>query len=415
MSSNKELEKNIIKYNTFTNLQFEGIKEEFLKELNDTIQLKDKDFLKVFEELVSWVKFCKENKISNKFILESILMKWSNDDDFEGVIGDLASNIICPINLLQYLFETLEEDLDIVRILDVHIRTRYGQCMIFSLVAERLLQANNKETLEDYEWEHLMETVEEVKQCFQYDPSFLSRQSYSMTRDNKDVIRYIESKQKALNHAIVARKPKWVSLKKDETEENYKNRDLGKVSEDDETLLHEIKDFLDKNTNFKQEIKEAGDIAETNPEEIAKVMLALKNNAYLDDSSGLEESEKLFPIERFYGPANTMLGKDCCSLNGPCRMFYCVCREFDDDDDYESAPVPSDSQEWFLGKCEECEKKIEKFRHCVRFPVDGGGWIGCFCSFECMRKNRIRPIYDDDELRIKEIYKILNFTGVSDI
>jgi hypothetical protein len=62
-----------------------------------------------------------------------------------------------------------------------------------------------------------METVEEVKQCFQYDPSFLSRQSYSMTRDNKDVIRYIESKQKSLNNSIIAKKPKWISLLENET------------------------------------------------------------------------------------------------------------------------------------------------------------------------------------------------------
>lgn len=412
MNSNKDLEKDILNYESLTALQFEDSKEQFHKKLNEIIQLKDKDFLKVFEELVSWIKFCKENKITNKFIVESILLKWSNDDDFEGVVGDLASNMICPVDLLQYLFEILEEDLDIVRILDVHIRTRYGQCMIFSLVAERLLQANNKETLEDYEWEHLMETVEEVKQCFQYDPSFLSRQSYSMTRDNQDVIRYIQSKQKALNHSIVARKPKWISLKEDESEEKYNNRELGKVSEEDENVLNEILDFLDKNTNFKQEIKEEGDIAETNPEEIAKVMLSLKDNAYPGES---EELEKDFPIERFYGPANTMLGKECCSFPGPCRMFYCVCREFDEDDDYESASPPSDPQEWFIGKCEECEKKIEKFRHCIRFPVDGGGWIGCFCSFDCMRKSRIRPIYDDDELRIREIYKILNSIGISDI
>ena len=408
MNSVKELETSIINYDTLTVLQFEEKKEEFLQKLNHVIQLKNKDFLKVFEELVSWIKFCQKNKITNKFLIENILLKWTTDDDFEGVVGDLASNMMCPVELLTYLFEKLEEDLNIVRILDVHIRTRYGQCMIFSLVAERLLQANNKETLEDYEWEHLMETVEEVKKCFQYDPSFLSRQSYSMTRDNQDVIRYIKSKQKELNHCIVARKPKWISLLEDETEENYIKRELGKVSDEDENLLNEIKDFLDKNTNFKQEIKEAGDIAETNPEEIAKVMLALKDNALSD------EKEK-FPIERFYGPANTILGKECCSLNGPCRMFYCVCREFDDDDDYESAAIPSDPQEWFIGKCEECEKKIEKFRHSVRFPVDGGGWIGCFCSFECMRNSHIRPIYDDDELRIKEIYKILNSLGVSDI
>lgn len=415
MDSIKDLEKSIVKYDALTTLQFEEVKEEFLKKLNDIIQLKDKDFLKVFEELISWIKFCKIQKITNKFIIENILLKWSNDDDFEGVVGDLASNMLCPIEFLKYLFETLEEDLNVVRILDVHIRTRYGQCMIFSLVAERLLQANNQETLEDYEWDHLMETVEEVKQSFQYNPSFLSRQSYSMTRDNQDVIRYIESKQKSLNSSILARKPKWVNLVENETEEKYKNRNLGKVSEDDEDILNEIKDFLDKNVNFKQEIKESGDIAETNPEEIAKVMLALKDNAYPEDLKESEELKKEFPIERFYGPANKMLGKECCSLQGPCRMFYCVCREFDEDDDYESAPAPSDSQEWFIGKCEECEKKIEKFRHCIRFPVDGGGWIGCFCSFDCMRKSRIRPIYDDDELRIKEIYKFLNLIGVSDI
>jgi hypothetical protein len=408
MDNKKDLQESIIHYNTLSYLQFETFKNEFIAKLNQTIQLKGKDFLQIFEELILWITFCKNNKITNKVIIESILLKWSNDDDFEGVVGDMASNIICSIDLLTYLFQVLEDDLNIVRILDVHIRTRYGQCMIFSLVAERLLQAIKKETLEDYEWDHLLETVEEVKQGFQYNPSFLSRQSYSMTRDNQDVIRYIQSKQKELNYSIVAKKPKWVSLKDNETQENYKDRNLGTVSEDDEGLFNQIKDFLDKNTKFEQEIKEEGDIATTNPEEIAKVMLSLKENINL-------EEDKDFPIERFYGPANAMLGKECCLMKGPCRMFYCVCREFDDDDDYESAPIPYDPQEWFIGKCEECSKKIEKFRHCVRFPVDGGGWIGCFCSFDCLRKSRIRPIYDDDELRLKEIYKILNTIGISDL
>ena len=391
-----------------TALQLEEQKPGFLKLLNETIVLEGKDFMKVFEELTLWIGFCKKENIKNKFILESILLKWSNDDDFEGVVGDLASNMICSNENLKYIFDVLEEDVSACRILDVHIRTRYGQCMIFSLVSERLIQASGKE-LEDYEWDHLLETVEEVKSCFQYDPSFLSRQSYSETRDNKDVIRYIESKQKELQNVVPAKKPKWINVKEDESIEKYKKRNLGKVSEEDENVLDEIKDFLEKNVNFtdykSRMEKEMGEIAETNPEEVAKVMLALKD---------MSKEEEEFPVERFYGPSNSMLGKECCLTNGPCRMFYCICREFDEDDDYESAPAPEDPQEWFKGNCEECGKKIEKFRYAVRFPVDGGGWIGCFCGFECLRKSRIRPIYDDDELRLKEIYKILNTFGVYD-
>jgi hypothetical protein len=388
-----------------TALQLEEQKPKFLKLLNETIILEGKDFMKIFEELTFWISFCKKEKIRNKFILESILLKWSNDDDFEGVAGDLASNMICPNENLKYIFDVLEEDISVCRILDVHIRTRYGQCMIFALVAERLLQASGKE-LEDYEWDHLLETVEEVKSCFQYDPSFLSRQSYSETRDNKDVIRYIESKKKELQKVVLAKKPKWINVKEGESEEKYRERILGKISEEDEDVLDEIKDFLEKNVNFKQIEKEMGEIAETNPEEVAKVMLALKD---------MSKEDEEFPVERFYGPSNSMFGKECCLINGPCRMFYCVCREFDEDDDYESAPAPEDPQEWFKESCEECGKKIEKFRYAVRFPVDGGGWIGCFCGFECLRKSRIRPIYDDDDLRIKEIYKMLNTFGVYDI
>jgi hypothetical protein len=67
----KELENLIVKYDAFTNLQFEEVKEQFNGKLNEVIQLKNKDFLKVFEELISWIKFCKENKISNKFIVEN--------------------------------------------------------------------------------------------------------------------------------------------------------------------------------------------------------------------------------------------------------------------------------------------------------------------------------------------------------
>jgi hypothetical protein len=101
MNSVKELETSIINYDTLTVLQFEEIKEEFLQKLNHVIQLKDKDFLKIFEELVSWIKFCQKNKITNKFLIENILLKWTTDDDFEGVV-DVDDDLVSDFNIEEY-------------------------------------------------------------------------------------------------------------------------------------------------------------------------------------------------------------------------------------------------------------------------------------------------------------------------
>lgn len=420
----KDLETIIIECQNSSSLELEEKKSKFLEILIGVIQLDDKDFLKIFEILVKWIDFFRNQKVDNPFLLSSLLLKWSNDDDFEGVIGDLAANLVCSNENLRYIVDVLEDEISIVGILDVHIRTRYGTCMVFSLVCERLLKAFGRTNLEEYEWEHLIETVEEVKNCFEYDPKFLSRQKYSVTRDNRDVLVYIESKQKELSHNILAKVPKWVSLKEGETEHCYKDKFLGNVSEKDEEELEKIKEFLEANTKYKilkekesleKENPESSDsldsdipFAETNPNEVAEVFIALKENSN-------EYPEDGFPVERFYGPVNAILGRECCLLNSPCRMFYCVCREIDEYEDVESNNLSNDPQEWFLGKCQECERKIEKFRHTIRFPIDGGGWLGCFCGFPCMIKSRIRPIYDNDDLRLKEISKILHRFGVTDL
>jgi hypothetical protein len=93
-------------------------------------------------------------------------------------------------------------------------------------------------------------------------------------------------------------------------------------------------------------------------------------------------------------------------------MFYCVCIEDIDYEDTSYLNEVEDPQAWFHGSCEHCERKIRKFRHAVRFPVLGGGWIGCFCSFDCLYKSNIRPIYNNEDLLIKEVMEMVEGYGV---
>jgi hypothetical protein len=96
-------------------------------------------------------------------------------------------------------------------------------------------------------------------------------------------------------------------------------------------------------------------------------------------------------------------------------MFYCVCREFDEDEEEVLLPeeVLEEAQEmWFTGKCETCEIKIPTYRYAVRFPVSGGGWEGCYCSFDCIRKTQRRPVFDRDLTLISTMKNIIHEIGI---
>lgn len=407
-----ELNELVLECKKATPLQFEPLFKQYKDLLKKEVILDDKDFFQVMDLLIHHITFFEKESIDNPVILKYLLEHWdgssSTQPDIEGVIGDLAATMQCTQKNLNYICETLKEQINILSILDFHIRTRYGTGMIFSLVAERLLKAFHLENLEDFQWDHLEDTSNETLKAYQYDPHFLSRQTYSEKRDNQDVCLYIQSKRKEKNKVLLAPIPKWMSIKEEETLETYRNRDLGTSDESDEKELREMKEMFDKTINIiKPKETNPGDIAQTNPDEIAGMIVALKQNT--------KDLNERYPVERFYGPANSILGRGCSGIDGPCRMFYCVCRE---DIDYEDTSYLNDSldpQSWFIGRCEECERKIRKFRHAIRFPVSGGGWIGCFCTFECMYKSNIRPIFDNDDLLIKEIKSMLEGFGVCNL
>lgn len=402
-----ELENSILLCENSTPLQFENRFLKFKNILDKEINLENKHFHHALQLLIKWITFYEKNKIYNPKLLIALLLKWdgssaSNEtEDVEGVIGDLAATMMCFQKNLNYIVDVLKDSINILSILDLHIRTRYGTGMVFSLVCDRLLEAFHLENLEDFQWDHLEDTVEETLSASRYDPHFISREMYSETRNNKDVKRYIDYKRKKLLNNIKAKKPEWIiDPKENETEEKYK-----KILEslNSEKILSHLKEAIDSHVKIDTLDNEQNQQLEN----LTSMAISLKENI-------LNQNED-FPPERYYGPSNEIFGQDCCGMKGPCRMFYCVCRNDEDYEDTSYLHVELNPQSWFHGTCEECGIGIEKFRYAIRYPVKDGGWIGCFCSFDCLYKSNIRPIYNNEDLLIQEVKEMVEGYGVCNL
>ena len=398
-----------------TPLQFEPLFIEYKNALKKEIDLEHKSFDESFDLLIQYIDFLRNHNIQKEKIVKYLLLRWDSmeeegDEDVEGVLGDLSATMLCHQKNLKYLIDVLKDSINILSILDLHLRTRYGTGMVFSLVCERLLEAFHLSNLEDFQWDHLIDTADETLKGSLFDPHFISRESYSETQNNKDVKCYIEIKRKSLLNSIKCKKPEYACIKSTidkegifilESEDYYMkipsyNQGL---SSDSETLLSLMKDTIEKNIviNSKED--------QENIEKIAQLSISLKDNF-------IDENEE-FPSERYYGVTNGIFDQDCCGKSGACSMFYCMCREDVDYDDtsYNETVNPFG---WFNNVCEECGISIDKMRYALRFPVKDGGWVGCFCSFSCIKKSNIRPINKDDEFRINEIKRSIEKIGVFD-
>jgi len=368
-----------------------------------------KQILKALDEVL---EFCKTSSIENTKILITILKIWTHDDDdIDGVLGDIIANIHCKSSNIKYLCEALNSLTSPLSILDVHILSRHTDAGYFGFVAERVLNFFNLKNLENFEWEYLLEsTKKSYNQVSSFDPRIYELQSNPITKDGADIIEYISIKLEELNEDEYAPKPEYVNLLENETEEYYKSLD-SKESETKEIVSEEshenIKQLLGKYLKLPQDqIIEPGEIAQPTIDEVIDMYLTTKNNNRI--------RKNILTPERYFGPINSLKDDLCCSSpqNRQCTMFYCMCRELDEDETIED--YKSIATNWFIGSCEHCNKKIQKMRYAVRFPVEGGGFNGCFCSFNCIYASKKYPIYDNDDLRIQEINYIIKFNKIAD-
>lgn len=130
-------------------------------------------------------------------------------------------------------------------------------------------------------------------------------------------------------------------------------------------------------------------------------------------------------LTSLFGPPHGFIPKSinsddsvCCKL-GSCRMFECNHISIEDEEDL----IIDDEKDWFTGYCSVCSKHILSKERSLRMPGISGGWVGCYCSKECMMKyidggDTLASIFkdaDDDEIFapiiisiIKSIYKKLS-------
>lgn len=128
------------------------------------------------------------------------------------------------------------------------------------------------------------------------------------------------------------------------------------------------------------------------------------NRELNDEVKKLENDIERF---RFLGPCNVMCGARSREvLNGQMEMRMFEDNRFVDDADDQFT-------NWFTGNCDECWYKIKCRRYAVRKPLSTGGWIGQFCSWNCVRLNcddtgelveKEMTLYYEEQMNKNKIY-----------
>ena len=84
------------------------------------------------------------------------------------------------------------------------------------------------------------------------------------------------------------------------------------------------------------------------------------------------------------------------------------------DSDFDPATLAIST--WFKGSCDKCFRKIRRKYHAIRRPLMYGGWLGCFCSVECVRDLILETELDFLEKLgvLTEVVKDLRKYGIQD-
>lgn len=319
-----------------------------------------------------------------KDFLEITLQKWSADDDYTAALGDLFSYVACTVATLKNVVDILEEIFPV------------------EIIESQLVQTNGL---------NLNYVTERVKAVF--GPASIGEQEYSYLIEkaggNERLANFFRRKARATSeHAEV---PSWLSIQKSETPALldfalWKKAETD-VDEEAAAPAHgfskELLASLQEEYAFTR--VEGGGVPD---HELHKAMEKVVTSTDL--------SSYKYPgnPSRMFGPINAR-PEPCISqvIKGSCRMFTCQCREFDQDEDIDPE-TPIDPESWFTGTCNGCKLKILDLSHALRYPVVGGGWIGCFCSEDCMKTYKPRAEGDDDEMLTDLMFEAISHSGILD-
>lgn len=228
---------------------------------------------------------------------------------------------------------------------------------------------------------------------------------YALDKDNNVMAAYLKKKYFETNP--YAQIPEWVY----DFEGNYDFEPIEYKYEYNATKLPKARDVLSQIPKISFEpfklpsIEESIDILTSGFQDLSVQELDnIKNDLFskyknMSEEQKMEilqpvlESQEIYNLKgnielfRILGPVNPHYNTDLtldhiCYKYGGCRMLTCVCFEHDEDE-------PLD--DWFTGICQKCGSKLRSRAHAIRKPLKFGGFVGCFCSTECIKDTVILP------------------------
>lgn len=339
-------------------------------------------YKRLIKEAEGLKKLCL-NKETTSAVLTEALSELDDLGDIDMALLKLVKFYIFDMELLQCLKTKIDSFSTPVEIIKKSFTIKGVNN--FGVIANMILSLFNYElTTIDIEW--LMSEADRMNEDFKI--------------NIEDAVFYLENKNGQLEYAPV---PEWVNIKEGENLSLLNDvitSKPGDISKDQFLeIINQGQDIfyeLDQNKNLQSK-----EISITLQEALETVL-----SAYSDDKSDEEKN-----AVRVFGPINRFTDSSCMTRPGPCRMLECICLE-ERNGFVENDIVDYKTNNWFTGNCDTCVRKIRNMSHAVRFPEEDGGWKGCYCSAECMKKNIVQE--EKTNLRINIMFQTLSNFGIMD-
>lgn len=354
------------------------------------------DFLSQLCETIYKEKFGSET-------IEALLEPFDEDEDLDKVIITICRCFLASREEIKYIVQNSKNISDIKYMLSLLFTEKRNS--EYQMISENLLYCY------DYDL-----TNEDINSLLE---NLIEYEQESRDSNVDDISCYLKNKR-VFNREMY-KCPYWVSLNEGENISLLASVPLGENEETGEEVRFDK--IIDSSSSFFYQLlprKERYDEEKASfsitdlPENIKdSIQVFLKAST---DSEMSESGVKIGTSERVWGPINRIIGRGCCSGpdgEGPCRMLQCECLGGDGIDDPE--PYENDGNiTWFHGKCDSCGKFIMDISHALRFPNHCGGWKGCYCSFECMKKDPPHKVTKEENILLGIMKANIDRDGIMD-
>lgn len=312
------------------------------------------------------IKAFRKNKIGSD-IITYLISDWNNSYEMSDLIILIITNFNCEPIDMKYIINTIDvPEYDYI----IEYIIQHKEKLLFSVMYENINFCFSKKLT-----------------C-----SLIQKQIHlARLYDNDTVENYLEMKQYQLDE--FKPKPNHVYVKEGESRSMLETVDQGQ----DQTKL-QIKDDLSTLSDKYIKSLSFNTKNEFNIEEALNIFMATRAEGLNSDTSHVNIRNRL------WGPVNAIPNRNCYNNKngiGPCRMLNCECKE-------------EENETWFTGCCNECNSKIRNISYAVRFPLEKGGWLGCYCSFECIRKSPPVGINENIDIIMTSVIDTLQKDGIFD-